>query len=96
MELAREPGAARRLKSAKLRHDACIADIDYRAAPGLEKTVIRELAKEGSRTQKHEVEMGVKSGAIQGEQEVFGHMASYRNVKSRPRAREGHTVCPHK
>src|SRR5438876_2865300 len=28
---------ARRLKSAKLRHNACIEDIDYRAARGLEK-----------------------------------------------------------
>ena len=37
---------ARRLKSAKLRHDACIEDIDYRAARGLEKTVIRGLAKD--------------------------------------------------
>src|SRR5579863_9064665 len=29
---------ARRLKGAKLRHNACIEDIDYRAARGLEKT----------------------------------------------------------
>src|SRR4051812_30820915 len=34
---------ARRLKSAKLRHSACIEDIDYRAARGLEKSVIRGL-----------------------------------------------------
>jgi hypothetical protein len=37
---------ARRLKSAKLRHNAYIEDIDYRAARGLEKTVIRGLAKD--------------------------------------------------
>src|SRR5882757_9778283 len=35
---------ARRLKIAKLRHNACIEDIDYRATRGLEKTVIRGLA----------------------------------------------------
>jgi hypothetical protein len=37
---------ARRLKSAKLRHNACIEDIDYRAARGLEKSAIRGLAKD--------------------------------------------------
>ena len=45
---------ARRLKSAKLRHDACIEDIDYRAARGLEKTVIRGLAKDSQWVQNHE------------------------------------------
>jgi DNA replication protein DnaC len=44
----------RRLKSAKLRHDACIEDIDYRAARGLEKTVIRGLAKDSQWVQNHE------------------------------------------
>jgi DNA replication protein DnaC len=45
---------ARRLKSAKLRHNACIEDIDYRAARGLEKTVIRGLAKDSQWVQNHE------------------------------------------
>ncbi len=44
----------RRLKSAKLRHNACIEDIDYRAARGLEKTVIRGLAKDSQWVQNHE------------------------------------------
>src|SRR6266566_2453166 len=30
----------RRLKSAKLRHNACVEDIDYRAARGLEKSFV--------------------------------------------------------
>jgi DNA replication protein DnaC len=42
------------LKSAKLRHNACIEDIDYRAARGLEKTVIRGLAKNSQWVQNHE------------------------------------------
>ena len=45
---------ARRLKNAKLRHSACIEDIDYRAARGLEKTVIRGLAKDSQWVQNHE------------------------------------------
>ena len=45
---------ARRLKSAKLRHNICIEDIDYRAARGLEKTVIRGLAKDSQWVQNHE------------------------------------------
>src|SRR5579872_1764991 len=45
---------ARRLKSAKLRHNACIEDIDYRAARGLEKTIIRGLAKDSQWVQNHE------------------------------------------
>lgn len=36
---------ARRLKSAKLRHNACIEDIDYRAARGLEKSVIKRTGE---------------------------------------------------
>jgi DNA replication protein DnaC len=45
---------ARRLKSAKLRHNTCIEDIDYRAARGLEKSVIRGLAKDSQWVQNHE------------------------------------------
>jgi DNA replication protein DnaC len=45
---------ARRLKSAKLRYNACIEDIDYRAARGLEKTVIRGLVKDSQWAQNHE------------------------------------------
>ena len=37
---------ARRLKAAKLRGSACVEDIDYRAARGLDKTVMRALAKD--------------------------------------------------
>ena len=44
----------RRLKSAKLRHNACIEDIDYRSARGLEKSVIRGLAKDSQWVQNHE------------------------------------------
>ena len=39
---------ARRLKSAKLRANACVEDIDYRAARGLDKSVIRALAQESA------------------------------------------------
>jgi DNA replication protein DnaC len=35
---------ARRLKAAKLRGQACVEDIDYRTARGLDKTVVRALA----------------------------------------------------
>ena len=45
---------ARRLKGAKLRHNACIEDIDYRAARGLEKSVIRGLVKDSQWVQNHE------------------------------------------
>jgi DNA replication protein DnaC len=44
----------RRLKIAKLRHNVCIEDIDYRAARGQEKTVIRGLAKDSQWVQNHE------------------------------------------
>jgi DNA replication protein DnaC len=42
------------MKSAKLRHNACIEDIDYRAARGLEKTVIRGPSKDSQWVQNHE------------------------------------------
>ena len=38
----------RRLKAAKLRGPACVEDIDYRAARGLDKSVVRALAKDSS------------------------------------------------
>src|SRR6516225_3578323 len=41
---------ARRLKAAKLRGGACVEDIDCRAARGLDKTVLRALAKDSSYT----------------------------------------------
>lgn len=44
----------RRLKVAKLRANACVEDIDYRAARGLEKSVIRALAQESSWVKNHE------------------------------------------
>ena len=46
MELARESGARRRLKNAKLRMNACVEEIDYRTARGLDKSVIRSLTQE--------------------------------------------------
>ena len=45
---------ARRMKSAKLRGDACVEDIDYRAARGLEKSVVRGLTKESTWVRNHE------------------------------------------
>ena len=37
---------ARRLHTAKLRGNACVEEVDYRAARGLDKSVIRALAQE--------------------------------------------------
>jgi DNA replication protein DnaC len=45
---------ARRMKSAKLRVDACVEDIDYRAARGLEKSMVRGLTKESTWVRNHE------------------------------------------
>src|SRR5690349_5026900 len=45
---------ARRLKAAKLRAQACVEDIDYRAARGLDKSVIRALAKDSAWVRNHE------------------------------------------
>src|SRR5664280_182597 len=45
---------ARRLKAAKLRGSACVEDIDYRAARGLDKTVVRALAKDSAWVRNHE------------------------------------------
>jgi DNA replication protein DnaC len=45
---------ARRLKAAKLRGPACVEDIDYRAARGLDKTVLRALAKDSAWVRNHE------------------------------------------
>jgi DNA replication protein DnaC len=45
---------ARRLKAAKLRGGACVEDIDYRAGRGLEKTVLRALAKDSAWVRNHE------------------------------------------
>ena len=44
----------RRLKAAKLRGAACVEDIDYRAARGLDKTVLRALAKDSAWVRNHE------------------------------------------
>ncbi|CAO0821447.1 hypothetical protein DFAR_2330034 [Desulfarculales bacterium] len=33
-----------RLAKAKLRHDACLADIDYRQKPDMDKSLIRALS----------------------------------------------------
>ena len=44
----------RRLKAAKLRGNACVEEIDFRAARGLEKTVIRALAQESAWVTNHE------------------------------------------
>jgi DNA replication protein DnaC len=45
---------ARRLHVAKLRGNACIEEIDYRAARGLDKSVIRALAQESAWVRNHE------------------------------------------
>ena len=45
---------ARRLKAAKLRGLACVEDIDYRAARGLDKTVVRALARDSAWVRNHE------------------------------------------
>jgi len=44
----------RRLKAAKLRGSACVEDIDYRAARGLDKSVLRALAKDSAWVHHHE------------------------------------------
>ena len=44
----------RRMKAAKLRGNACIEDIDFRAARGLDKSVLRALAQESGWVSKHE------------------------------------------
>ena len=45
---------ARRLHVAKLRGNACVEEIDYRAARGLDKSVIRALAQESAWVRHHE------------------------------------------
>jgi DNA replication protein DnaC len=45
---------ARRLKAAKLRGPACVEDIDYRAARGLDKAVMRALANNSAWVGNHE------------------------------------------
>jgi DNA replication protein DnaC len=45
---------ARRVKAAKLRGPACVEDIDYRAARGLDKSVMRALAKDSAWVRNHE------------------------------------------
>ena len=44
----------RRLKNAKLRTNACVEDIDYRGARGLDKSVIRALVQESAWVGQHE------------------------------------------
>lgn len=44
----------RRLRSAKLRGNACVEDIDYRAARGLDKGMVRALASDSAWVQRHE------------------------------------------
>jgi DNA replication protein DnaC len=44
----------RRMKAAKLRGNACVEEIDFRASRGLDKSVIRALAQESSWAAKHE------------------------------------------
>jgi DNA replication protein DnaC len=45
---------ARRLKAAKLKGSACVEDIDYHAARGLDKAVTRALAKDSAWVRNHE------------------------------------------
>ena len=44
----------RRLKNAKLRANACVEEIDYRSARGLDKSVIRALAQQSAWVRAHE------------------------------------------
>jgi len=44
----------RRLRYAKLRNNACVEDIDYRAARGLDRNTMRSLATDSSWVQRHE------------------------------------------
>ena len=43
-----------RLRRAKLRANACVEDIDYRAARGLDKTLVRSLIAESAWVLRHE------------------------------------------
>jgi DNA replication protein DnaC len=43
-----------RLRRAKLRANACVEDIDYRAARGLDKALVRSLAAESRWVERHE------------------------------------------
>jgi len=43
-----------RLRRAKLRANACVEDIDYRAARGLDKTIVRALAADSAWVDRHE------------------------------------------
>ena len=45
---------SRRLHTAKLRGNACVEELDYRAARGLDKSVIRALAQESGWVRNHE------------------------------------------
>lgn len=45
---------ARRLRSAKLKPGACVEEVDYRAARGLDKSMIRALAQKSTWVQNHE------------------------------------------
>jgi DNA replication protein DnaC len=45
---------ARRLTAAKLRGNACVEEIDYRAARGLDKSVMRALAQESAWVRNHD------------------------------------------
>jgi DNA replication protein DnaC len=44
----------RRMKAAKLRSNACVEEIDFRASRGLDRSVIRALAQQSSWVAKHE------------------------------------------
>ncbi len=44
----------RRLRYAKLRNNACVEDIDYRKARGLDRTLMRALASDSGWVQRHE------------------------------------------
>ena len=54
MELAENQALGRRMKNAKLRVNACVEDIDYRTARGLDKSMIRALTQESAWVGTHE------------------------------------------
>ena len=50
---ARTKAFEARLRRAKLRGNACVEHIDYRAARGLDKTLLRSLAAESAWVERH-------------------------------------------
>ena len=54
LRVLRRPSATGRSRYAKLRGNACVEDIDYRASRGLDRTLMRSLANDSGWVQRHE------------------------------------------